>query len=509
MSENKKIAKNSLILYVRLIISTFIGLYTSRIILLELGVDNFGLYAIVGGIVSILNLLNTTMVSTSNRYIAIEIGKKAENDVNKIFNTLLIIHMLFGVILLILVELAGVYYVRNFLNVDPSKISDALFVLHISTISAIIGTVIIPFQGLLTAHEKFSVRAKIEIINSILNLSIVLLLALHTGDKLKVYAIYVLVIQIIIASYYIIFCKIKYIEDIKWNLNRKISDYKEISSFFGWQIVYVAGSTGTQQGGAILINLFFGTGLNAAFGVAAKVNEFVFSFVKNLNQAALPQITKSYSGGDQGRSLTLVYKLSKITYFIMLVPAVPILLSIDTILSLWLKVVPPFTAAFVSLRIIHGLISCLESGFDATIDATGRIKNTKLFFSILFLATLPLIYLLHTLGYPPYTQTVVYIIAEIIFLLFQTRILAKLTDFEFTLYFNRTLLPVLLVTALIAPLFFLRNFFDNELINLFSVSILSLILTVIIIFYVGLDKRERNILTSNLFSIPLIRNFRK
>jgi O-antigen/teichoic acid export membrane protein len=507
MSENKKIAKNSLILYTRLIISSIIGLYTSRIILLELGVDDFGLYTIVGGIVSLLSLLNTSMISTSNRYLAIEIGKKSGSEINKIFNTLLVIHALFGIVLLIFVEVIGVFYVQNFLNVGASKISDALFVLHLSTFSAVLGTMIIPFQGLITAYEKFSVRAIFEVIQSILNLGMVLLLVFHTGDKLKFYAVYVLVIQVIIASFYFIYCKIKYVEDIKWNLNKKISDYKELSRFFGWQMVYVAGATGTQQGGAMLINFFFGNGLNAAFGVAARVNEFVFSFVKNLNQAALPQITKSYSGGDQGRSLNLVYTLSKLTYFIMLIPTVPILISIDTILLLWLTVVPPFTAAFVILRIIHALISCLESGFDATIDATGQIRKTKLIFSFLFLSTLPVIYLLYDLGAPSYILIVIYIVVEIFFIFIQTRILSNLTGFQLSIYFKKTLLPASFVTMLILPIFFLRAFFDDSLLSIIIMSAFSIIYTIIIIFFVGLEKCERKILSENLLSLPLIKNF--
>jgi O-antigen/teichoic acid export membrane protein len=507
MSENRAIARNSLILYIRLIITTVIGLYASRIVLLELGADNFGLYAIVGGIVSMLNVLNTTMISTSNRFIAIEIGKKTGNVLNKIFNTLLVVHIIFGLILLIFVEIAGVWYVRNFLNVDASKISDALFVLHLSTISAIIGTVIIPFQGLITAYEKFTVRASFEIAHSILNLGIVLLLVFHDGDKLRIYAVYVLSIQIIIASIYFIYSKLKYNEAVRWKLNRKKSDYIGISRFFGWQLVYVAGNVGSNQGGAMIINIFFGTVLNAAFGIASRVNEFVFSFVKNLNQAALPQIMKSYSGGNQERSLTLVYKLSKFTYFIMLIPAVPILLSIDTILVLWLKVVPPYTAAFVILRIIHGLISCLESGFDATIDATGRIRRTKIFFSFLFLSTLPVIYLLYKWGLPPYSITIIFIAAEIIFLLFQTRILASLTEFTFSKYFSITLTPAFFVSLLIIPQFFLRRFFDEGLISFLVVSLLSVLITLAIIYFVGLDKQERNIVISNVVKLPVIKNF--
>lgn len=507
MSENLTIARNSLILYLRLVITTIIGLYASRIILLELGADNFGLYAIVGGVVALVNVMNTTMIATSNRFIAIEIGKNQRSELNKIFNTLILTHAFFGLLLLLFVETVGVWYVRNYLNVETSKISNALFVLQLSTISAIIGTVTIPYQGLFTAYEKFGVKATIEIINSLLNLGIVFLLMFHTGDKLKVYAVYILAIQIIISSIYIILSKLKHADIVKWKLNKKKSDYIYISRFFGWQLVYTIGNVGTNQGGAIIINFFFGTILNAAFSIAEKVNEFVFSFVKNLNQAALPQITKSYSGGNHERSLELIYKLSKYTYLIMLIPAVPILLSINTILVLWLKEVPIYTATFVIFRIIHGLVSCLESGFDATIDATGRIRKTKTIFSILFLSTLPLIYFLFKLGLPPYTITIVFIAAEIIFLLFQIRILSSLTEFSFLKYHSITLTPVLFVTLLIIPQFFLRRFFDEGLISFFVVSLFSVLITIVTIYFVGLDKHERNIVITKMARLTVIKNF--
>jgi len=504
MSENKTIAKNSIILYFRLLATTIIGLYASRIVLLELGAENFGLYAVVGGLVAMMSFLNTSMISTSNRFIAVEIGKKEGSDLKKVFNTLLIIHILFSVLLVLTAEFAGVWYVRNYLNVDASKISDALFVLHLSTISAVIATIIIPYQGLITANEKFKLRAVVEIINSLLNLGVVLLLVYHSGNKLRAYAVYILMVQLLVALIYYIYSRYKYFDIIKWKINRQASDYVEVSRFFGWQLVYVFGSVGSKQGAAIIINLFFGTLLNAAFGIASRVFEFVFSFVKNLNQAALPQIMKNFSGGNQDRSLKLIYKLSKLTYFIMLIPAVPIILSIDNLLVIWLKNVPQYTSVFVVLLIINGLVSCLESGFDATIDATGRIKQTKIIFSILFLLTLPLIYLLYSLKFPPYTITILYVIVEIVFLLFQTRILSKLTEFKFSAYFSLTIRPVFFVTLLIVPQYFLSNIFGSGLMNFFLLSIISVLLTIITIYFFGLSREERNIIILNACKIPLI-----
>lgn len=507
MSENKKIAKNSIILYLRMLISTAIGFYSSRVILLELGASDFGLYAIIGGIVAMMNLMSTTMIATSNRFIAVEIGKKVNSNINKVFNTLIVLHIFFGLLLLFFVEIGGVWYVKNHLNVAVGKIPDALFVLHLSTIAAFIATINMPYQGLITVNEKFSVKAIIETVYSFLHLGAVILLIYHTGNKLRAYAVYVVIIQGFSALAYFTYSKRKYFQITKWNLNLDRDNYRNITKFFGWQLVYVAGAVGSRQGGAVILNLFFGTVLNAAFGVANKLYEFIFSFVKNLNQAAVPQIMKSYGAGKQERSLELIYKLSKYTFFIMLIPAVPIMLSIDSMLELWLKEVPKYTVWFVILRMISGLISCLESGFDATIDATGNIRKTKTIFGLIFLSTLPIVYILYRMKFPPYTLTLLLIFAEIIFIVVQTKILAALTEFNVSEYLSKSLLPVLLVVILILPQFLLRFVFGEGILNLVGISLLSFFLTIATIYFVGLNREERIIIQTSIAKILYMKPF--
>lgn len=494
MSENKKIAKNSIILYGRLIITTIIGLYSSRIVLLELGAGDYGLYAVLGGIVAMMNMMSSSMIATSNRYLAVEVGKGSNGDPNKVFNTLLILHIIFSLFFFIIAEIGGTWYVENYLNVDPLKVNDAQFVLHLSVFASVLSTVIMPFKGLVTIHERFKFQAGMEVTQSILNLVAVLLLVYCTSNKLRIYALYILLIQIIINVLYFLYCYNKFSETIKFNINPNPTDYKDVSKFFGWQMVYVVGSVGAGQGGTLIINFFFGTVLNAAFGLAEKIYGFVYSFVRNLNQAATPQIVKNYSSGNQDRSLMLIYKLSKFTFFIMLIPAVPILLSLNSFLTLWLTQVPVYTAYFVALKIILGLVRSLESGFDATIDATGRIRKTKVVSCVLMLSMLPIAFILYKYGFPPYAIALLYIVAELFFLVFQTRILAKLTDFTFASYFAETILPVSLVTLLILPQYFLSFLLGKEILNILIISLLSVMLTSTAIYLLGLNKEERLIM---------------
>lgn len=505
MSENKKIAKNSIILYSRLLISSFIGLYASRLVLQELGANDFGLYAVVGGIVAMLSFLNSSMISTSNRFIAIELGKKENSDVNKVFNSVLLIHIFLAFFILLFGELLGLWYINNYLNIPTLKIPDAKFVLHFSVISAALGTIIIPYQGLLTSMEKFGIKASIEIIQSILHLCLLLLISLYLGNKLRAYAVLVTALSIIIFFCYFIYIKIKFHTYTTWKINKNKADYKEISSFLGWTLFYVVGSIGSKQGSTLILNSFFGTSLNAAYGVASRVLEFIYSFVKNLNQAAVPQIMKNYSSGNQEKSITLIYQLSKFTFFIMYIPALPIMLSMNSLLTIWLKNVPEYSTQFAILMIIHGLISCLESGFDATIESTGKIKRTKIIFNIITLSTLPVLYLCYKLGFQPYILSIIFIIAEIVFLFFQLKILELLSSFKTKDYLKLAIYPIFFVILLSLPQIYLRSFWGQSFTNTTIFSIISVILTLLSVYIVGLNKTEKQFLSAKL-AIILKRN---
>ncbi len=498
MSQNKKIAKNSIVMYIRLIITSIIGLYSVRILLKELGANDFGLYAIIGGVVAILNVMSTSLISTSNRFLAVEIGKKEVVNTNQVFNSLLFLHVVFSVVFLILLEIVGKWYVLHQLNIDTTKIPDALFILRCSSISIFFSTVVMPYDGLITVNEKFNVKAIIEIFNSILNLLVVFILIFYSENKIQFYAVGILIIRILISLIYFIYCKIYYTEITRMRFKLTESNLKPIAGFFGWQLVYVFGNAISREGSAIILNSFFGTTLNAAFGIANRINEFLFSFVKNLNQVAVPQIVKNHSGGNENKSLILVYKLSKYTYFIILFISLPIIISIDSFLELWLNNYPPYTIWFVILLIVTGLISSLESGFDALIDATGKIGKTKIYFSIIFLSVLPIIYMLFIWGFKPYWVTLVFIFGEIIFMLLQISILAKLSTFKSKIYFTETIVPVIFVTIAVLPQFFLRLMFNDSLLSLIIKTVISILTTALIIFFIGFNKPEKEIVLLKL-----------
>ena len=327
MSQNKTLAKNSLLLYFRLIVVTIVGLITTRIVVRNLGVSDYGLYNVVGSIVVMMNFLNTVMVSTTYRYIAYELGKGKEGNVNKIFNISFSIHLALILIVILLAETLGIWYIRNYLNINPNKLHDAIFVFRFSILATVINIFSIPFQGLVTALEKFSVKAIIEILRSVVKLIFVILLAYYLGNKLRFYSVLMAIATVIPSFLFIIYCTKKYPLFTKIKVQRDVPKYKEMLGYSGWIMIGAAASVGKNTGTPIIVNYFFGTILNAAYSIANQINNFLILFTQGLTEAAIPQITKNFSGGNNKRVLNLAAYISKYSFLLLLLPALPILLE--------------------------------------------------------------------------------------------------------------------------------------------------------------------------------------
>ena len=358
--------------------------------------------------------LNTVMSSTTYRFIAFELGKGDIESVNKVFNLSLIIHLCMALLVLVLTETIGVYYVKNYLNVEAGKISDAVFILRFSTYGTVLSIISIPYQGLVTAKENFTTQAAIEIVRSLLGLFIAILIVYYLGNKLKLYALLIAIGSIIPSALFFVYCKLNYSEVVKWNFQKGKSNYREMIGYTGWLMFGTAAWVGQRQGSDLIINAFFGTLLNASLGIANMVNSIVLMFARNLGQAAIPQITKSISIGDTDRTKTLITYISKYTFYLMLFPALPILLETDFILKLWLGDLPPYTVLFCRLIITNAVIDSLMTGISSLILATGKVKIFMIVGGIISLISLPIAYILFKTGYPPFTILLIYILSTII-----------------------------------------------------------------------------------------------
>ncbi|MCD4679056.1 MAG: hypothetical protein K8S00_01590, partial [Bacteroidales bacterium] len=457
MNDNTRIIKNSFILYVQLIITSIVSLISTRLVLQALGVSDFGLYSIVGGIVVMMGFLNTVMITTTYRYITFEMGKGNSTGVNQVFNICLVIHISLALLLILFAETVGRFYILNYLNVQYSKLDDAMFVFRFSVWGAFFSIICIPFQGLITAQEKFSTRASIKILRSLLRLGVVLIVISFLGNRLRLYSVLMMIVMIIPPSLYYLYCHKKYKHIIRWNFQNNWSKYKEMIVFSGWILLGAGAVVGKVQGTAIIINLFFGTILNASFSIANQVNHLILMFSKSLSQAAIPQITKSFSSGNSERTIQLAFYISKYSFFLMLFPAMLFILETEFILKLWLGEVPQYTSVFINLMIINALIEVTSSGIPAAVHATGRIKWFQIILSIISLLSLPAAYVLFMLGYPPYYILVTYIVSSIVMVIVQLFLLKRLLKFNVKEFLKKTFLRIFYVTISVSPVFFIQN----------------------------------------------------
>lgn len=501
MKENTKIIKNSGILYTKLVVTSLISLYTSRIVLQSLGVSDFGIYSVVGGMVVMINILNTALVSTTFRYIAYEIGGGNLVAINKVFNISVVLHFILALTVVILAETLGRYYIYHKLNVPLNRVDDALFVFHFSVLAVVFSIFSIPFQALITAQEKFIVSAIIEVISAVLKLGIAFFLIYYIGNRLRVYAILMSVIMAIPPILYLFYCYKKYLSIILWNFQRDMNKYKEMLGFSGWILLGASASIGQVQGAALIINLFFGTILNASFGLANSINMIVVVFARNLGQAAIPQITKSYSSGNIDRSMQLVCYISKYSFFLMLLPALPILLETDFILKFWLKNVPEYTSLFCQLMIINALINCLGAGIPSVVQAIGKIKYFQIIGSVISLLSLPIAYILFKYQYPSYSILLVYLVSALISTVVSQILLKKLINFDVKNFMKIAYLKIVYVLMMVAPLFFISHLFPDNNIHFLSLSIVSVLWFFTAVYIVGINKNERKLIRSTINNI--------
>lgn len=495
-SSNKTIAINTLILYAKLIITIIISFVTSRLVLQVLGASDYGLYNVVGGIVALLNTLGTSMVATSYRYMTVEIGKGKDGNPNKIYNTIFTIHIGLALLLIILGESVGVFYITHYLNVSVDRVPDALFILHLSLLTTAFVVISVPMNGLIIAREKFLFIAVVESFDVLLKLSFIILLQYIDGNKIRIYAIIMAIVQLGTPIAYQIYCRLHDKDIVRWNLNKNKDDYKEVVSFTSWILIGATAVMGQVQGASIIINYFFGTVLNASFGLATQVRSALIQFSNTLRQAFIPQIMKNQQDNEE-RSLQLVYMISRYSYLCMSIISVPIILNIDYLLNLWLGEPPIFTNTFIVFLLIAGMISNIAAGFDASIQATGKIKKNQIGFSIINLSLLPIIFFLYKIGVPPYWNTIVMVLLAIITIVFQCGIMSELTNFKISDYFHRTLLPCLFSTlAAILPLYCIKFFLSNSQFSSFPFLIASAIWTLTATYFCGVNQKEKDLIKS-------------
>lgn len=492
---NKTLVVNSIILYANLIITSVCGFFTTRFALQALGIVDYGLFSVIGSIISFISIVNTIMVSTSNRYIAVAIGKNDMQETNKVFNLCMRIHTTIALITILIAIPLGFWYINNHLNYT-GNIQNALFVYLVSVLASIFTFVIVPYHGLLTAKERFFVFSFPSIISHIVRLVLAYLLTFCFEDKLFIYASFMAIMTFYPSLIYILYCKKHFPEIVKFKKIKDKAMFKEILSFSGWVGYGAVAYVGRNQGAAILVNMFFNTVMNTALGIANSINSIVGMISRTITQPIEPQLIKSYTAGEVKRSYDLLILSTKLTYLLVLVASAPFFIECDWILSLWLGQVPPFATMFTVLIIIDTLVDSLNSGVKSIIFASGKIKLFQIIPSTIKLCAIFIAYFVLKSGNESYTLMYVYIVSSLVVVVANQWILHKTININNTTLLKHSYLPSFIVTILFIPLTRIEF-------NFHPILNISLILTylLLLIYIIGFSKKERHLIISFITSM--------
>ena len=411
----RRIAKNTLVLYVRMLVLMLVGLYTSRVVLSALGENDFGIYDVVGGVVAMFTIISGSLNSAISRFITFEMGKSDPMRLNKVYSTAVTIQLILAVVVVLIAEPVGLWFVRNKMTIDPSRIQAAIWVLHFSLASFVINLMSVPQMASITAHEKMSAYAYIGIMEGLLRLAVAVLISRSSSDRLVLYSALMMVTVLMVRAAYGIYCRRNFPEcRYRWVNDALL--VKEMFTFAGWNFIGASSGVLRDQGGKILVNLFYGTAVNAARGVAMQLNGAVQGFVTNFMTAVNPQITKSYASGDHGYMYYLISKSSRMSYYLLFVLALPVLFNTGYILNIWLEEVPAHSALFVQLFLIFTLSESLSNPLITAQLATGNIRNYQLVVGGLQLLNIPVSYAFLKAGAAPEVTVIVAIaISQICF----------------------------------------------------------------------------------------------
>lgn len=399
-TNSKTIAKNTMFLYFRMMVTMIISLYTSRVILQVLGVDDYGIYQAVGGIVGFLSFINGALSTGSSRFITYGLGEGNLEKLKKIFSTTLTGHIILALIIVVVAETAGLWFLHHKMVIPNERMYAAEWVFHLSILTAFFNLTQIPFNACIIAHEKMTVFAYVSIVDAVCKLLIVYVLLIGSLDKLILYAFLHMVLQVSILTFYRFYTKSNFPEaKFKFSIEKNI--FKEIIGFSGWSLFASSAIALNNQGILVLLNMFFSPAVVTARSISIQVNMAANQFVTNFQTAAVPQIVKRYAAKDYDGSKRLLLETAKFSFYLMLMLSIPIFFTAETLLKLWLGVVPPYTVIFLKLIVIQSLFQIFDTTFYYALYAKGRLRENALLSPTLLFLNFPVIYVLFKMVFSP------------------------------------------------------------------------------------------------------------
>lgn len=469
-----------------------VSLYTSRVVLITLGVDDFGIYNVVGGVVMFLSFLNTSMASATQRFLNVELGRNDTDGVKRIFTNALIIHFVIAIVVVLLAETVGVCFLNYYMNIAQDRLEAANYVLQFSIATMVTTIISVPYNAAIIANERMSAFAYISIAEVSLKLLLVLFLVYSPIDKLITYAVLMFLVSLIVRLLYGIYCKRHFEECRAVKLKPEKTTIKQMMSFSMWTIVGALASIGHGQGISIVMNIFFGVVVNAAYGIANQVNQVVNNFVNNFMTALNPQIVKTYSANKKHEMHRLVARGCRMGFFMVLFFVVPITIETPALLRLWLKEVPDYAVDFVRLVLIITLFNSFSSPLSAAQGATGDIRNYQIVLTTLGLLHIPLAWLCFTQGFNPNYGMYVYLAIVVIEQLFRIIFVSRSISMSIIPFVKNFLLRCCTVCGLsFAVPSILHLYLPNGIIMSFAICATGALSVILFVFTLGMENDER------------------
>lgn len=498
---NKRIARNTLLLYFRMLFMMAVSLYTSRVVLHTLGVEDFGIYNVVGGVVAMFSVISGSLSAAISRFITYELGKGDKEKLTKIFSSSVTIQLGLGLIILILAEAIGVWFLNAKMTIPTDRMYAANWVFQLSILTFIINLISVPYNAAIIAHEKMSAFAYISILEVVAKLVIVYMLLWSPFDKLIFYAILMASVALTIRFVYGYYCK-RHFEECTYHFIFDKELLKKMFGFAGWNFIGAASSVLRDQGGNIVINIFCGPAVNAARGIAYQVNNAISGFVGNFMMALNPQITKSYASGDKEYMMTLIYQGARLSFYILLILSLPVIINAHYILTLWLKIVPEHTTLFVQLVLIFAMSESISNPLITAMLATGKIRNYQIVVGGLQMMNLPISYILLRYGCIPETVLIVAICISQCCLASRLYMLRSMIGLSVREYMSKVYFNVLAVTILSAIIPCISSYYLSEtFINFILICTISVVCTFTVIYFIGCSRKERQFINEKVNKI--------
>lgn len=487
---NKRIAKNTLFLYVRMLLIMGVTLYTSRIVLQVLGVEDFGIYNVVGGVVVLFTFVNNAMVTSTQRFLNYELGRKDPEATERVFSASVTIHLGIALLTLVLAESVGLWFLNHYIKYPEGRNWAVMLTYQFTILATCVSIIRTPYNAAIVAHERMSFFAYISVIESVLRLFIVYLLALTRFDRLIFYSFLMFLVILIVTFCYYVYCR-RSLQICRYTFFWEQGIYKRLMGFSGWSLFGGVANMGASQGLNILLNLFYGVTVNAAMSIANQVQAAVYSFVGNFQTAFNPQIVKSYASGNRAYFIDLIIRTSKYSYFLLYVISLPIYLCCEDILTLWLGEVPDHTVSFCRWMIVFSLLDSIQGPLWVSVQATGKIRDYQILMSVMILANLPLSYWFLSLGYVPEVVLGIKVLMNILIYIVRMLYLKLLFHFPAKTYLKEVICRCIVVTFFAYVIVSHIPYISLPLIKIISSFASSFLCVGILFFIIGLDANEQ------------------